>query len=620
MLAKSNLVIPDCKRRKILNTCVACRQRKIKCDASITKGNPCSQCSKKRRDCLLDAILEKAGNGHEIEKLAKEVGSLRKRLDVLVARQNYAIRALQSKMVLNGKWSEREPSTRKAELNGEILGECPAGPVKTSEGGFTIRSNPGVPSMTLSTQEAKVCFKTYGLKFNKYLPIFPETFFERVEPETLYRKYELLFWCVVLTSFLGGDEVNTYTMLLEHIKVFVQEKVSDENPNSVEKLSSLLVLTTWPLPNPKGGLKEDYMQYKYVTMMRNIVSQLNIRRYTCGMYGKPTTSLLDLEYNPLFWHRLYYFVHINSNHLYSLFGKDQDRSNRLDFEQGSLAKKVEKDMLNETLSCTADKYVNSMLRFSFYQQKIVETVGNECSKDNVKNLDYILISLGMFERVIDSDTLSRRLVFDGLTKLNLAYLRLQIYVYIFANPVCSIEEYRGFVARAASTCKDTIEIMSQEFGCVIYFNQLLIHYRSILELATIVLLRILYSPFLRETNDYEGVKEKFQKLSNMLFNGNNNHWSCFSHELLFLIEKTLKLFEESPSTFLNCGFSRRKVSKTGRYSLRNVTQELIYLIYSDFFLNNKIMEKKDTGDIEWIKFKLEENNPKKGPSTYPISC
>lgn len=619
MLAESHLVIPDCKRRRILNTCVACRQRKIKCDASIAKGNPCSQCSKKHRDCLLDTILEKNGNGHAIEKLSKEVGSLRKRLDILVARQNYAIRTLQSKMVLNGKWSKLWPSTKTVESNAETLGESPAGPEMNSERGFTIRANAEVPSIRLRPQEAKVCFKRYGVKSDKYLPMFPEDFFEKVEPQKLHRKYELLFWCVVLTSLLGEDEANTYTRLVEHIKVLVQEKILGETPQPVETLSSLVILTTWPFAGQKDGSKVNSIHFKYVTMMRSTASQFNIRRFTCGMHAQSNT-LLDLEYNPLFWQRLYYFVHINSNHWFSYFSKDQDHSNRLDLEQGSLAKKVEQDVLNETSSSTVDKYINAMLRFSFYQQKVVETVGNECNKDNFKNSDYMLISLGMFEKVVDSDILSKHLVFDGLTKLNLAYLRLQIYVYIFTNPVCSAEEYRAFVTRAATTCKDMITLMNQEFGDVIYFNQLPIHYKSIVELAIIVLLRILYSPFLSETRDYEEAKKKFQKLSSMLFNGHNKQWSCFNHELLFLVEKTLKLFQESPSTLRNCGFSHMVVSKTNHHSLRNVTQELIYLIYKDFFLNNKIMERKDTGDIEWIKFKLEENNPKKGLNTYLISC
>lgn len=86
--ASVNVSPPKIRRRnRMITSCLECRRRKLKCD----RLQPCSNCSKTRRDCLFLAPATDATSRMKLTELKEKIGSLERSLEEDAAKTQGAV-------------------------------------------------------------------------------------------------------------------------------------------------------------------------------------------------------------------------------------------------------------------------------------------------------------------------------------------------------------------------------------------------------------------------------------------------------------------------------------------------------------------------------------------------
>ncbi|RCK65218.1 putative transcription factor SEF1 [Candida viswanathii] len=633
------LIIPQPpKGGKILKTCTRCRQHKTKCDALETNPLPCSQCFKKNLDCTLETITKTGGRTKSldiIEKLSYEVTDLKEVLNRVITRRNEIIGLL----IKGGKLIERVSVTIPRLLDDVIdedyeeeedededdekdedeknvltppvaeIQSCLSTPATTPEptsfdieynlphssSRFTIQCNKQHDPVVLTHKQATLLFSNYETNFNHYLPIFPDEFFTSLDLVEFYKENELLFWSIILTSFLNKKEsYKEYRDLSEHIKYLVVKKCWLNTPRSVYVISSLLILTTWPLPNYKNNI-EDNLSIKFISTMKSLAYQFGLHKLEfIDEFSHKTKMNIsrEINLNNLIRERIYKFVNIISN--YWMINLGISNNNYNGFTQDYIINKSANiDFFRSDLKLSqADKFINSMLKISIIQSKLNENLNNLINNSNESILMLTnqvntskFINFNMFETIINDlektfhnkfDDHEDDLININLLKISIYYSKLQLFIYAMAKFDISLQEYKIYLYKLLNVCFEIINLIETCVNGTKVCQQLPIFYKFPIELTILVLLRIFKSPLLEKLDDYQLIKAGFNKVYNFLLNDKN--WDFLNFKIAKVVEKFNKLDNMFVISKQNSFFL---INRMKNYLVGSLNYELIWLIYEN---------------------------------------
>ncbi|RLV95239.1 Transcriptional regulatory protein SEF1 [Spathaspora sp. JA1] len=627
-MSQVRLIIPDSKHGKVLKTCIRCRQHKTKCDAIITNPFPCSHCFKKNLTCKLDIVNPKRNNNgsalsnninHEIyEKLSDEVEDLKVVLDKIIQRRNNIVNLLiergtaiqnqvqpepeqeQEPELIQKQPTVMSPSISQIQSCIQTPEECipitsvtVAIPIDGSK--LVISSNKSVTPIILTHKQAHLLFNNYEANFNKYLPIFPQDFFTSLNLVKFSQENELLFWCIILTSYLNNPIPNSsqsYQYLAEHIKSLVVEKCWFQTPRSVYVISSLLVLTTWPMPNNSGKFS-DNLTIKFISTMKSLAYQFGLHKLEFIDEFSHKTNInisKDINLNNLIRERIYKFININSN--YWLINLGLSNNNYNGFTQDYIINKSSNiDVLYNNTS-HEDHYINSMLKISMIQAKLNENmnvlINDDTNKSTVTSIPNEintrkLINFNMFEIIMDDlykmllreeeqEESEENDINSNLIKVSIEYSKLQLFIYSLSKSDISILEYKQYITKIVN-CSFTILKLVKNFQ----FNQLPIYYKFPIEFSLLILIRIFKSVVLNSFSDYQFVKQLFNQFYRIVFQDEN--WKFLNSKLGKIVDKFNKLdnlfiIDKTKDSFF-------LVNKMKNYLCFSLNYELIWLIFEN---------------------------------------
>lgn len=577
---RQTLVVPQAQGGKVLKSCVRCRQHKTKCDAEKTNPLACSNCSKRNIQCTLDIIIKKSDRSHQelVEKLTVDISYFKTKLDGLIDRNTMLFNSLAKKNkvfanIITNNAIAYTPEVSVMEDAIPLDESLPITPQPINDAYFVCDANKSVPPFSILIDEAHILLKNYELHFNKYLPIFPEDFFNTINFLTFIQENGLLFWCIMLISYLNNPLKNShkqYSHLSAHIQSLVVEKCWLTTPRSVYTVSALLILTTWPLPNNKLKIS-DNLAVKFTSITKSLSYQFGLHKLEfISEFSHGTTISVsnDVNLNNLIRERIYKFININSNFWLICLGLSNNAYNG--FNQDYIINRATNVDIKSPKN-DSDHYINSLLKVSTIQSKLNENMNDLIGNSDIRHLlpNQVnisqLINLNMFEVILDDFRSDNPLI-----NLSIEYSKLQVFIYAFSPHNVTIGEYKQFIAKMLISCFKILHYV-ENFD----MNQLPIHYKFPIELVAMILIRIFKSPILSSLKDYEIIKQKFNRLVKLLTTEN---W-LFMNDKLF---KILKKFDAVDNMFIaNKAESFFLVSKMKNYLVSSLNYELIWLIYEN---------------------------------------
>ncbi|CAI5760013.1 unnamed protein product [Candida verbasci] len=556
------LIIPNNQPNgKILKTCSRCRLHKTKCDAIKTDPLPCSHCLKKNLNCTLDIIkkpITRSKSLDIIEKLNIEVRELNQILDSYISRKN-AITA--TKLIVP------TPSISEIQSCITTIEEIPS---ISTHGEFTISSNVQIKPVSLMESQVASLFRIYEENFNQYLPIFSSEFFKS-DLKQLYDENKLLFWSIITTSLLTTNSSDMYQVSSSHLKSLVVESIWMSTPRSVYVISSLLILTTWPLPNYNSI--EDNLTIKFVSIMKSLSLQFGLHKLE---FITEFSHKTKINVDNVIRERFYKLVNINSNYWIMYLGISNNNYNGF-MNDYIINKATNKDIYNQELE-KEDKFINSMLKISMIQSKLNENMNNLISvKISPGANTSKLINFNMFEIIIDD--LNKLLVdnnnyLNNLIQVSIQYSKLQLFIYAMSKSEITKQEYEVYIRKVIACCFEIISLVSGNY------TALSIYYKFPIELTALILLRIYKSEIL-EIEEHEQVKTQFKKVYDLI--SSNEPFQFLNEKLFKIIDKFDKLDNEfivskqvdidtdEPSFFL--------INKMKNYLVGSLVYEMTYLIH-----------------------------------------
>ena len=639
------LIIPPApKGGKILKTCTRCRQHKTKCDALETNPLPCSHCFKKNLNCTLETITKTGGRTKSLdilEKLSYEVSDLKEVLNNVITRRNEIINLLikggkliehvstsvptlldNTQISYNGHYEEDTHDEDEGEEEDEEMHDsdvltppvaeiqsCLSTPATTPEptcldieytlphnsSKFTIQCNKQHDPVSLTHKQAILLFSNYETNFNHYLPIFPDEFFTSLDLVEFYKENELLFWSIILTSFLNKkDAYKQYRDLSEHIKYLVVKKCWLNTPRSVYVISSLLILTTWPLPNYKNNI-EDNLSIKFISTMKSLAYQFGLHKLEfIDEFSHKTKMNIsrEINLNNLIRERIYKFVNVISN--YWMINLGVSNNNYNGFTQDYIINKSSNiDFFKNDLKLSqADKFINSMLKISIIQSKLNENLNNLINNSNESILMLTnqvntskFINFKMFEIIINDleknfnsrfDDHEDDLININLIKISIYYSKLQVFINAIAKFDITLQEYKIYLYKLLNVCFEIINLIETNINGRKLCQQLPIFYKFPIELTILILLRIFKSPLLENLQDYQLIKNGFNKIYKYLLYDEN--WEFMNFKIAKIVEKFNKLDNSFISSKQNSFFL---ISRMKNYLVGSLNYELIWLIYEN---------------------------------------
>lgn len=593
MHRRRNLVVPKkLTGEKILKLCVRCRNNKTKCDAVATRPYPCSYCTKKNVQCVLDTTQPSKRTYDLTERLVSDVQDLHRRLDALVDKKSRLVQ-----QVLQPQHVDLHVLGLPPELDSEVY--IDPIPTLSLSDSFTIHLGLASEPWSVSHARAQELFANFEQNFHFHLPILPNRFFH-TDLHHIHAQSDLLFWAVIVTSHLNQDP-EEYSRLAAHVQNLVVVNCWLNTPRSVYSLVALLILTTWPLPDERSHKIQDNIAVKYISLMKSLALQFGLHKLTfLDEFSKKTSMDMDGTASNTIRERIYKYVNINSNYWLVFLGLSNSSYNG--FHQDYLVNKAANvDIFNKEAYGDTDNFINSLLKVSLIQLKMNENMNDLIATPSSVSK---LIHLNMFEKILDgySSTDASPLVHNDLISLSVEFSKLQLYVYYFSTVDITLSEYRVVLFRTTACCSRILDLFESQFGDVQNFNQVPIHYRFSIELASLVLLAIHSSPVLYRVEDYLVVKKMFLRSYRILSTG--AQWNHLNNKLSKIIHK----FDECSRVKLISAKSRSGsfflINKMTNYLVSGMHYELIWQIYQA----EKFDQDASILDIKWDVFGLDANN------------
>lgn len=594
------MIMDSGKNGKVLKSCIRCRKHKTKCDAFARNPLPCTNCDKRKASCKFEVVQfkSKKNSNDVINALTKEITWLNDMIDNMIYNKSILIKNL----------SNLNPSILEIQsvLNDSSCNESPLS-LDCTPSEFNIRSDTNYPLVAFSVTEASQLFSNFHHHFHRFLPILPDDFYS-ADISELYKENDLLFWCIILTSLLNSSErALKYLYLSKHIKSLVVKTCWLSTPRSVYVLVSLLILTTWPIPPEKDEKINDNVSIKYLSLLKSLSMQLGLHRleFIDEFSHKTNLNLSNVNLNNSIRERIYKYVTINSN--YWLVNLGLLNLNFNGFQQDYILNKSNNENQNTADNSKEDKYINSLLKISIIQQRLNENLNEntneELNKDfsnNVSNhFQSKLINLNMFEVILeDLNGEKSTVVKSNLIRMSIEYSKLQLYLYTLDGQLnLPIGEYKSFVYKVLHSCFNIIELFKEEFNDIYSVNQLPIHYKFIIELVSLLLMKIFYSPLLNSISDYEKVKENFTYVFKIIMK-NHSKWKFCNDKFTKVLIKFDQLLSKNLLKYLNFINSYYILNKFNNYQISNVNYELIWSIYT--------LKNNETTDFGWDKFGIQD--------------
>ncbi|KAI5967931.1 SEF2 [Candida margitis] len=679
------LIIPKqrSKADKILKTCTRCRQHKTKCDAFQTNPNPCTHCFKKNVNCNLEILSKPTGRVKAldiVERLSCEVSDLKHLMTELIQRRNDIVELLiergkqiekQAHIQCQKQLSPQQQPQEQQQTQKPILKRSYTPPVSaiqsclntpytspestiesytieetkalnvSDSSKFTINANSKVKPISITHKQAQYYFTNYERNFNKYLPIFPDEFFQSTNLIEFHTENELAFWCIILTAHLNQFHLaDDYKLLTEHVKSLVVDKCWFNTPRSVYIISSLLILTTWPLPNHQHTKIADNLSIKFVSLMKSLSYQFGLHKleFISEFSHKTKINLSqEVNLNNRIRERIYKFVNINSNYWLINLGLSNNTYNG--FNQDYILNKASNIDIHDSsiASSTNDHYINCLLKISMIQSKLNENMNALIGDSLEYGEDHItmkllpnqinttkLINFNMFEIIIDDlkqtmatvqrnddvsgaeDSFSSDLT--NLIQISIAYSKLQLFIYSLSKSDISLSEYKIYVSKLIACCMQVIELTQLQAN----YMDLPIYYKFPIELTLLTLLRIFKSPILNSIDEYKNIKLCFNKGYEMVFQFKD--WQFMNTKLHRLIEMFNKLpnefialqsindttEEEEDQQHTRDGFFL--ISKMKNYLVSSLQYEMIWLIYQRQHVQRNIEVADELSLEQWNSF------------------
>ncbi|KAI5964116.1 SEF2 [Candida pseudojiufengensis] len=546
-----------------------------------------------RKNDLIELLIER---GKQIQQQTKiELENKQKLIDIEEHNQDQELSAFRSPTppISNIQSCINSPYTTPEELQ-QITSEN----IQTSEDQkFIISCSKNHKPVIISHQQAQQLFTNYEIHFNKYLPIFPDQFFQSIHLQEFYEENELTFWSIILTSFLNKDSSkssNDYQVLCEHVKQSVVEKCWFQTPRNLYIIASLLILTTWPLPNNTAKIS-DNLSIKYISLMKTLSLQFGLHKLKfIDEFSHKTKMNLSQEVNlnNTIRERIYKFINVNSN--YWLINLGLSNNNYNGFTQDYIINKSTNiDIYNNKDSeiSSIDRYINSLLKISMIQSKLNENmnilIGDNLLDDSILMSDVQinaskLINFNMFEIILkDLDTLllknqgeNESSEIKNLIKISILYTNLQLFIYSMSKSNITKNEYKVYLEKLINCCFEiitTVENLKDNQSYV----KMPIYYKFPMELTLLTLLRLFKSPLVNN-EDLQIIKSKFQKLYNIIFI--NTNWLFLNSKLHKIIEK----FDRIPNQFIIDQYDDNEffiINKMKNYLVSSLVYEMIWLIY-----------------------------------------
>lgn len=597
---------------KVLKTCVLCRQRKTRCDAAVTMPKACTHCSKRNIDCTLGIVDRSPAKPSDmVSKLTSDVHTLKVMLDKMIQRKTKLVASLLN-LVEEQKYHDTAmtmaPSIShiRSFVDSPVSTPVPLTPESPiSDSSYIIRCDTNATPVALSHEEVLEHFSNYEKHFNKYLPIFPENFFKNLHLQEFYEQQDMLFWCIIATSFLNKSDASKYFVLSKHIMSLTVQKCWLNTPRSVYVLCALLILTTWPLPTDKSIKDNNEKAMKYISLMRSISLQLGLHRSEFineFSYKTEMNFSDDLNMNNIIRKRIYKLICINSNYWSVYLGLPH-----VDYDgwhQDYIINKATQD-LNKTYPINEEEtYIDSLLRISLIQLKlnenILEIVSNGATNNPMMGCGK-QINMQMFKIILDDlKTKFRFQKCNKLVELSIEYLKLQLYIYLFSQSDVTLDEYQGFLGEAIESCFSIVDLAGELFKDIQNFSQLPIHYRFPVELASLVLLRVHFSPLLPSKQKYSEVKHEFRKCYEILTANINPDWLILNGIHLKILRKFNEIFSKDPEAVIkNMRRSFQLISKMKNYLVSSLKYEMMWSIFQN---SESFMDDSKPLKIDWEYF------------------
>lgn len=323
----------------------------------------------------------------------------------------------------------------------------------------------------ISIEKAKTLHKNFVDNFLPYLPILISN-----DPIELYQQSQLLFWTVMLTSCLSDPVPSLYMSFASLIKQLAIETCWIRTPRSTHIVQSLLILSTWPLPNQKVL---DDCSYRFIGLAKSLSLQLGLHRGKfMSEFSRTQVALPDAEK----W---------RSRTWLAVFFCEQFWSSNL-----GLPPSLQTDFILESarIDQSLPKNFRCLISLAIFQAKLVNIMGlNVSSPDGLMEPANRAAPLHIMERELER--LAFKLQIDDLV-VECYYLYVKLMVCLFSFlPETTSEDQAKYVTIAYNSATRIITIMSK----LLEKRQLTeypIYLRHSVTTAAFILFRLHLTPYL----------------------------------------------------------------------------------------------------------------------------
>ena len=625
------------KRLRRLKSCRCCRANKTMCDSMQRRPLPCSYCAKKNIACLFDVAKPASRDNNRTGEAVRLVQGLHRLLNGVVARKeqlvgklvqqlqklhhfetkkNLNIKGVRSHSALNAstgniRHRHSAPIPGAYGIHSALFSQYLAPeleklsidpiPTRSHCGSFTIHSDLISQPHTISEERAQELFSYFRSKFCNYLPVLPDSFFQ-LGLHHIYEESDLLFWTIIVTSYITDGLTKEYHLLAAHVHKLVVVNCWFKTPRLLFSLVALLILTSWPLPT-KGYYKiQDNIAVKYSSLMKSLALQFGLHKLKhIDEFSKKTNVDIDArsDVNNIIRERLYKFVNINSNYWLVYLGISNSNYNG-SHQDYIINKATSVDLFHKEKFSDNDNFINSLLKISLVQLRMNERMSDLLATPNKVEK---VIDLNMFETILlryisDDSTLYKH----DLISLSLEFSKLQLFVYSLSESDISLPEYKKIIMRTLSCCEAIVELFEKCFDDRTVFELIPIHYSFSIKLAVLLLFQIYSSPLLPSLEFYSSTKKVFRR----------------AYDLLRIDKK-----QKSSTTVLQVSIEKvdrcnnmliwAEKSKTGNFFLiEKMTKYSVSLSFYDMLLQVYESERHvgNVTDVKWETFGLDPRDEK----------
>jgi hypothetical protein len=323
----------------------------------------------------------------------------------------------------------------------------------------------------IDIKKAQTLHSKFIENFLPYLPIMVSN-----DPVELYQQSQLLFWTVMLTACLSDPEPSLYISFASLIKQLAIETCWIRTPRSTHIVQSLLILSTWPLPNQKVL---DDCSYRFIGLAKSLSLQLGLHRGKfMTEFTRTQVALPDAEK----W---------RSRTWLAVFFCEQFWSSNL-----GLPPSLQTDYLLESarIDQTLPKNFRCLISLAIFQAKLVNIMGlNVSGPDGLMEPANRAGPLHIMERELE------RLVFklqidDLVVEIYYLYVKLMVCLFSFL-PETPSEDQTKFVTIAYHSATRIVTIMSKLLETK-QLTEYPIYVRHSVTTAAFILFKLHLTPYL----------------------------------------------------------------------------------------------------------------------------